>query len=186
MLGATGFTILTSVASTFAAIGSCIAAYKLNRLEENRDKQAQKDKEQKHSASFVVLGMLDNDNKDAKDEPKWSLWIQNTTGKPVFNVEIESQKLTTQPCRNPPLTLSCVPCGTFLVHSDARYNWGYLLPYIPSRGQSFVARSAKPMVTSFKYKTIRGEEWEKTEKTDCAQQVQIGKTNSKSKIVKKD
>lgn len=161
---------ITAVASGIAAVGSWVSSARLNQIEQRRDEKDMEEEERSRSAGFIALGMED---RSVPPEERWSIFIHNQTGEPVFNVVIHSQNPHKRlPVKKPDLNLQCVPAGDFIVHASARFHWGVLLPFVPSEQKSIIARasgdgSSKEVVTSYEYTDLEGKQWRKREGEVC-------------------
>ncbi|MBK0422646.1 hypothetical protein JD292_11245 [Leucobacter sp. CSA2] len=145
-------------------------------VEEQRDRDAEAlrrtaaDAQAREQAGLVfVLGAKLPDR--SRDE-EWALFLFNGSSKPVFDVCVESQRLSGG-VQNHSLNLGALPPGQFVVPSDPTYHWGTLtdLSLSPERVHLLVKGKGTKMIVRVNFRDAQGLRWTLEEGTGLTRQV---------------
>ncbi|AKE41747.1 Uncharacterised protein [Corynebacterium kutscheri] len=146
------------VLAVIAAVVSWRTSEKALEIEHNRDKQIRLAVEREQAELVVVLGVKLTSR---GDEECWGIYLQNGSTKPIFDIEIESQKANGH-TKLPLLSISSLPPGFFVVPSHPQYHWGSIvsLDLSPEPMEFLLRGKAAKTITKVSFSDAHRVRWE--------------------------
>ncbi|MBL3700609.1 hypothetical protein D3228_13315 [Leucobacter luti] len=162
----------------FLAAAAAVVAWRVNKrmllVEEARDakltgreREAQERRRREQAALVFALGAK---LPQRGSDETWAIYLFNGSDKPVYNVRVESQRLSGG-VANHALELGAVPPGRFVVPSHPTYHWGSLidLSLLPEPVDLLVKGKGKGMITQVGFVDADGASWVLRSGTELAE-----------------
>lgn len=154
----------------FLAAGAAVVAWRVNQrmlsVEERRDLAAQMVQAREQAGSVFVLGAK---LPGRTPEQQWAIYLYNGSSKPIFDICVESQRLTGK-TQNHVLRLGALPPGQFVVPSHPSFHWGSLidLALAPEQVDLLVKGNGNKMIVRVDFKDAQGRKWSLSEGTNLS------------------